>query len=350
MSRNYSMAAEISQKLAGSALAVCRHYLPAGRREGRYWIVGNVAGEPGRSLYVRLYQTDSGSIGNWVDAATGEHGDLLDLIRLNQRCAGLGEAIEEARRFLLLPPSNPLPQWSRVSSHKPSTGLSVAARRMFEAARPVPGSLGTRYLALRGITRLHGLSALRFHPRCHYRLSDDDAPDTARTFPALIASVTDLDGLQTGIHRTWLDPGGRCKAQVTSPRRALGNILGHAIRFGDSDGVLVAGEGLETMLSLREALPGMPVAAATSSSHLAAIAFPPGLVRLYVARDADAAGDAAFERLTLRAQAAAIELIGLTPRLGDFNDDLLDAGRVHLARQLLAQTHPDDRLRFERGE
>ena len=87
MSRISNRAAELSERLAQSAQAVCRHYLPAGRREGRYWMVGDVAGTPGRSLYVRLFETERGAIGNWVDAATGEHGDLVDLIRMNQRHA-----------------------------------------------------------------------------------------------------------------------------------------------------------------------------------------------------------------------------------------------------------------------
>ena len=98
-------AAELSQRLAQNVQAVCRHYLPAGRREGRYWMIGDVAGSPGRSLYVRLFETERGRIGNWVDAATGEHGDLVDLIRFNQRHTRLSETIDEAERFLALPPS-----------------------------------------------------------------------------------------------------------------------------------------------------------------------------------------------------------------------------------------------------
>jgi hypothetical protein len=50
-----SYAAEIACRLAQNAEAVCRHYLSNGRREGRYWTVGDVANTPGRSLYVRLY-------------------------------------------------------------------------------------------------------------------------------------------------------------------------------------------------------------------------------------------------------------------------------------------------------
>ena len=45
-----SQAADLAQRLARSAEAVCRYYLSNGRREGRYWIVGDVANTPGRSL------------------------------------------------------------------------------------------------------------------------------------------------------------------------------------------------------------------------------------------------------------------------------------------------------------
>jgi hypothetical protein len=100
------------------------------------------------------------------------------------------------------------------------------------------------------------------------------------------------------------------------------------------------------MLSLREVLPTMPMAAATSSAHLAAILFPQTLQRLYVARDIDAAGDAAFGILTDRTQAAGIELVSLTPELGDFNDDLRQHGANALGKRVCLQLHEQDRTRF----
>ena len=35
-------ASELAHRLAREAEAVCRHYLSNGRREGRYWLVGEV--------------------------------------------------------------------------------------------------------------------------------------------------------------------------------------------------------------------------------------------------------------------------------------------------------------------
>jgi Toprim domain len=342
-----SRAAELSERLAQNVQAVCRHYLPAGRREGRYWMVGDVAGTPGRSLYVRLFETERGAIGNWVDAATGEHGDLVDLIRLNQRHGRLSETIEEAERFLSLPPSASNEHCAAATPAVPArVGSTIAAKRLFAASKPLTGSLACAYLRSRGITRVCDLPALRFHSRCFYRPCTNDAPGTPGSFPALIAAVTDNDGVQTGTHRTWLDASSHAKAKVASPRRAVGNILGNAVRFGSADDVMIAGEGIETMLSLREVLPTMPMAAATSSAHLAAILFPPTLRRLYVARDRDAAGDAAFGILAERTQAAGIELVSLMPDLADFNDDLRQHGAGALAEQVRHQLRGQDQTRF----
>lgn len=339
-------ASELSERRAQNVQAVCRHYLPAGRREGRYWMVGDVAGAPGRSLYVRLFETERGKIGNWVDAATGEHGDLVDLIRLNQRHGRLSETIDEAEKFLSLPPSAEVDPCRRANPPPARMGSPTAARRLFAASKPLTGTLAASYLVARGITRIGDLAALRFHPRCYYRSNQDDLPGTPGSLPALIAAVTDCDGVQTGTHRTWLDPSGSAKAAVASPRRAMGNILGHAIRFGLAEDVMIAGEGIETVLSLREAVPTLPMIAATSSAHLAAIQFPPSLRRLYVARDRDKAGDGAFAVLTDRVQAAGVELVSLMPELGDFNDDLRQDGATALGTRVIAQLREADRNRF----
>ncbi|MEK6638698.1 MAG: toprim domain-containing protein [Pseudomonadota bacterium] len=340
-------ASQISHRLGQQAEAVCRHYLSQGYREGRYWLVGNAHNVPGRSLYVRLVDMEKGVAGKWTDAATGEHGDLLDIIALNQGHHQLRDTLDEARRFLSLPIAVIDPEQGRTRpKSKVAAGSPAAAKRLFAASTPVHGAVAATYLRKRGITNLVDCDALRFHPRCYYRPSKDDAHDTRTAWPALIASVTDLMGKQTGVHRTWLDPNTLTKAPVASPRRAMGNILGHAIRFGIADDLMIAGEGIETMLSLREVMPDMPLAAATSSAHLAAILFPPTLKRLYVARDNDASGHAALAALTERTKAIGIEIIALCPQLNDFNDDLRTYGHLALGSAVAPQLHAADRTRF----
>ncbi len=210
-------------------------------------------------------------------------------------------------------------------------------------SQPTVGTIVETYLHGRGITALHETGSLRFHPSCYYR-PHPDVP--TETWPAMIAAVTDLDGIITGAHRTWLDTHGHDKAPIDTPRRAMGHLLGNGVRFGTTTDVMAAGEGIETMLSLRCALPRLPMVAALSANHLAALLFPATLRRLYVARDNDAAGDAAFAALVQRAQAAGIETLSLSPALQDFNDDLRHLGLAEPRAALRVQLAPDDVPRF----
>ncbi len=337
-----SDAAELAHRLARDAEAVCRQYLSNGRREGRYWLVGDARNTPGRSMFVRLRESPKGPAGKWTDAATGEHGDLLDVIRESCGLLDFHDIADEARRFLSLPRPHPEPS-PKAARVAVQTGSPEAARRLFAISQPIARTVVETYLRNRGITALHEDGALRFHPRCYYR-PDEDAP--TETWPAMIARVTDLDDRITGAHRTWLAPTGRGKAPIDTPRRAMGDLLGNAVRFGVADDVLAAGEGIETMLSLRCVLPTLPMAAALSANHLAAILFPLTLRRLYIARDADAAGDAAATALTERAEAAGIEAIALSPRLGDFNEDLRTLGIDEIRAALRTLLAPQDVIRF----
>ena len=339
-----SPAADLARRLARNAEAVCRHYLSNGRRQGRYWTVGDVRNTPGRSMFVRLSGPDSGrgAAGHWTDAASAEHGDLLDVIRESCGLANFRDVAAEARRFLSLPRAESLPTAKPVLTPVPA-GSPEAARQLFAMSQPIRRTLVETYLCNRGIKAVHHAAALRFHPRCYYR-EDDGSP--TETWPAMIAAVTDLADRITGAHRTWLSPDGLGKAPVTTPRRAMGGLLGHAVRFGAADDVLAVGEGIETMLSLRYALPFMPMAAALSANHLAALLLPPTLRRLYIARDADAAGDMAFATLTERAEAAGIEALALSPGRDDFNEDLRAFGVDAVQAALRIQLAPQDVVRF----
>ncbi len=149
-----------------------------------------------------------------------------------------------------------------------------------------------------------------------------------------------------GLHRTWLAPDGQGKARVETQRRAMGHLLGNAVRLTPHDDILVVGEGIETMLSLREAAPGLPARSALSAAHLGAVLLPEGVQRLYIAIDRDPAGQRAAERLSARATEVGISVRVLEPRLGDFNDDLRASGKEALRQQLAEQIWPEDRHRL----
>ncbi|MBR1278286.1 toprim domain-containing protein [Bradyrhizobium sp. AUGA SZCCT0283] len=340
-------ARELALRLAREAEAVCRYYLSNGRRAGRYWLVGDVKNTPGRSMFVRLEGSKSGrgAAGKWTDAATGEHGDLLDVIRETCGLADFYDVATEARRFLSLP--RPEPD-SAARSRLAPAGSTESARRLFAMSHPVPGTLVETYLRTRGITALPQTTSLRFHPRCYYR---PDKHSPTETWPAMITAVTDLGGTITGVHRTYLAPSelgssGNGKAPIDTPRRAMGHLLGNAVRFGAVDDVAAAGEGIETMLSLLCAMPEMPMLAALSAAHLAAILFPRTLRRLYIVRDDDPAGDGAMAELVDRTRTAGIEAVALSPCCDDFNDDLRRFGVTALRGALRGQVVSGDVTRF----
>ena len=336
-------ATDLAQRLGRQAEAVCRFYLSNGRKQGNYWQVGDVRNTAGRSMFVRLHDSAKGVAGKWSDPATGEHGDLLDVIRESLGLSDFADVAEEARRFLSLPHPEPEPVTFRARTPPVHSGSSEAAHRLWRMTQPITGSVAEAYLRKRGITDLRGAANLRFHPNCYWR-PEGDGP--TETWPAMIAAVTDLNGKVTGAHRTWLARDGSAKAPIDPPRKAMGDLLGNAVRFGEAQDVMAAGEGIETILSLRQAMPQMPLVSALSAGHLAAILFPADLRRLYIVRDNDPAGDGARDSLVDRARGDGIEAITLSPMLGDFNEDLVMRGLAALRAEVRVQLAPEDVGRF----
>ena len=319
-------ATAVAAALGARAEEVCRRYLPHGRKHGRYWTAGDIRGARGRSLFVRL--APPGVPGKWTDAATGEHGDLLDLIRIASGAGSLRIALAEARAFLSLPPAT-------VDGSSDSYDRTEAARRLWQRCRTIDGTHAEAYLRARGIDRCR-FPALRFHPALFHRDGGG-----VRRLPALVAAVTGADGERPdraaikGVHRTWLDPKLPAKAPVARPRKALGRVHGLAVRFGHpAPPTLLVGEGIETVLSIVTALPDTVAAAALSAGSLGAFAPPPGVRRLVVASDNDPDGQRAAERLARRCARAGIAAHVLVPQGADFNDDLLALGSAALAARL----------------
>ena len=326
--------------LAERAEAVCRHYLPHGRRQGRYWVAGDLDGARGRSLYVRL--APPGTPGKWTDAAEGTHGDLLDIVRHRTGAPTLRAALAEARTFLALPAA-------RATASDAPYDAAQAARRLWRRCRAIDGTHAERYLLARGLARCR-FAALRFHPELRYR----EGSSVIR-LPALVAAVTANAGEHpgpgerpghaaiTGVQRTWLDPRSPARADVAAPRKALGRVYGHAVRFGRPADVLLVGEGIETVLSVVTAVPEIAAAAALSAGSLGAFAPPPGVARLVIARDNDPEGERAAERLARRCARAGVAALVIVPEGGDFNDDLVALGRGALVARIAPL------FRFARG-
>ncbi|MGL4525425.1 MAG: DUF7146 domain-containing protein [Aestuariivirga sp.] len=344
-SRAGSPARDLSVQLADRVEAVCRHYLSNGRRSGGYWIVGDTGNAKGRSLFVRLTgpATGKGARGRWQDSATDQFGDLLDLIAAREGYRSLSETLAEARRFLGMPERVHDDGYARDQHQKPRTDTSFIAHRIWSEGLPLAGTLAERYLKARSLEPPYSAN-LRFHPGLEYRCY---RTGEITYHPALLAAVRDASGGLRGIQRTWLAPEGG-KAPLDDPRRSLGHLHGHGVwlRHGDSlrnggsrhhSGILLIGEGVETVLSLRNVIsstapdaglaPFVELVAALSASHLAGFILPSRVRHLIVARDNDPAGIRAARTLAARATDLGISVTILRPVLKDFNADLRQLGR-----------------------
>jgi hypothetical protein len=333
----HSPAADIARRLAEDAEAVCRHYLSNGRKQGRYWIVGDVQNTPGRSLYVRLSGPTSGpgAAGKWTDSATGQHGDLLDLIALNMGITTLKETLEEARRFLK-------PAADGLAPRRQSASLSRLTQGRAAALGHGPADVGHLGRTLSRRTRPHRAGPSRQSPVSPELLLLARGSRADRPARDLARPARQGDGPRRTAHRPapHLARSRHCRTRPRSVHRARPWAISSAMVFASENRSACwrQAKGWRRCSPCILALPKLPVVAALSANHLAALQLPADLRRLYIAVDADPAGLSAADQLAQRAMGAGIDAIHLSPHLGDFNDDLRANGRDEVARASASAT------------
>jgi hypothetical protein len=280
--------------------ALVPELLPLGKRHGSEWVEASSArGGLGDSLSVKMMGARAGI---WGHFATGQRGDLLDLIAY-VRCGGdKSAAIRWAKDWLghgvagggIADPAA-LARARKARERREQTEASDRARRSAHAAamwlsapKVKPDDVVDRYLAGRGI----GLLQLGLVPGCLHagqRIHHPDGSD----WPAMLACVLDPDGKQVATHRTWLTEDGR-KAPVDADlppakRRAkmvLGSYQGGYIPLWKGEhrqtlralpeGVPVyVSEGIEDGLSAARLLPKARIIAAISLSNMLGLWLPP---------------------------------------------------------------------------
>ena len=194
-----------------------------------------------------------------------------------------------------------------------------AARRVWDATRPLAGTIAERYLHARGVGHVAVAPSLRFSPALTH-------PKAPGRFPCLVAGVQDVHGGFLAVHRIYLDREGAGKANVEPARASLGSTAGGAVRLGEPEhGRLLVGEGIETTAAAM-ALFDLPGWAAIATSGLTAIELPEHVRDVVIAadKDFDGAGQLAAAALTERLEAEGREVeIQLPPFIGDWNDVLL---------------------------
>lgn len=315
---------------------------------------------------------DGDKAGRWNDYATGEHGDLIDLIRLSLGCA-MQDALREARSYLGLRHDNPEDAARRKAAAERSLRLAEEARAKGreQAERRRKGAVAlwlsgqeriqstpveyylrdTRGIDLAQLGRQPG--ALRYHPAVRYKHLDRETGEVWDCeMPAMLAIVNDGQGRSIACHRTWLSmhPSGRWdKAPVPKPKKVLGDYAGGSIHLWR--GILPGGkrgkpladapagshvyitEGIEDALSAVILLPEARVIAGISLSNFGGVQLPDTISTVTLIADRDPGADA--QRALARA-IATHQRAGREVRIWQNRDggkDLNDALRARLQQQ-----------------
>lgn len=326
--------------LAARAPQLALELLPGGHREGTEWVCPSQASPFGCSVSVHLTGARAGV---WAAWAAGEAGDIPDLIAATKFSGYKGGALRWSRQWLGCDSDTPRAA-DRQPRHvqlpaRPDAGemarSRAAARLYFEAQASIAGTFAERYLRGRAID----LTALGRQPRALSFAIGLWNGESKRTWPALIAAISDPEGRITAVHRTWLaekPDGGAGKAPLENPKMTLGPYRGGCIRLwrGASgkplkDAVpgetVLIGEGLEDCLTAAIAAPEYRVLCAVSLSNLAAIVLPSAISAVTILSQNDPPGSPAAKTLAkaiaaLHRQGRYVKLARPPSRFKDLNE------------------------------
>ena len=103
---------ELSKKLGDHASGICQELYPDGKIESGCYKVGSISGEKGRSMSVYLHGEQAGK---YMDFATGEGGDMLDLIQFAMGLS-LVDAMDWAKKRFNIRDGAPAKKFSGVKN------------------------------------------------------------------------------------------------------------------------------------------------------------------------------------------------------------------------------------------
>jgi hypothetical protein len=326
---------EIKSELLKRLDSVIDRYAPrtngSYKDRGRYYTLNPWrADDSVGSFYI--YTRNHPKEGQWRDHATGEYGDVIDLIRHATRTDERG-AFREARAFLGWDTFDPeVQRRAKEQAQRNKERARELARRDREKAErrrkaahalwlsgqeQIAGTPVEDYLKYARRIDLASLGrqprALRFHPACRYQHMDKATGEVIEAeLPAMVAIVINGKGDPIACHRTYLarDPMGRWrKADAVgvipagTAKKVLGNYAGGFIPLWSGKGPrggkgvsivkappgthVFAAEGIEDGLSGAVLLPDRRFVAAISLSNLANIDLPKTVDSLTLIGDQD---------------------------------------------------------------
>lgn len=188
-----------------------------------------------------------------------------------------------------------------------SKTTSAYARRLWRSAIGVPGTIGENFLRERGLPTTPPAS-IRFLPSYRY---DKNHPRSA--LPCLIAAAQAPTREIVGVQLTFLHPGGRRKADVEYPRRAIGPLGASMLRLAPVGASLGLAEGFEKAWAA-QLLFGEPVWATLGADRFGVVNWPNDVKRLTIYADNDEPGlkaaresRAAYPEIAIRILYCAVE-------------------------------------------
>lgn len=199
----------------------------------------------------------------------------------------------------------------------------AALRSLWAQTAPVRrGDLVATYLGSRGLEEVACSPALRFGRAVN------DGEGGVR--PCMVAVVAGPDGKPATLHRTFLRPDGRGKAETAAPRKLMPGSLpeGCAVRLAEPRPMMGVAEGIETALAA-SLLFRVPVWATINATMMERWEPPAGVTEVCIFADADAnyhGQKAAYALAHKLARQGIAATVSLPSEAGeDWNDVLLGA-------------------------
>lgn len=228
------------------------------------------------------------------------------------------EVLDDLARRGLIAPDGRLPGGAADRDAPPVLSARVrveVARRLWDEARPLAGTLSERHLARRGVAAPTG--GLRHHPGVAAAIYADAGPRR----PVLLAGIECAAGELVGVEVTYLAPNGE-RARLPTPRKTVGlSPSGAAVRLWPSGPRLLVGEGVFSCLSAARRF-GLPAWALLSARSLRRWRAPSGVTSVLIAADRGRPGEAAAADLAdgLSAQGVRAEIALPPPPWQDWNE------------------------------
>ncbi len=195
-----------------------------------------------------------------------------------------------------------------------------AALEIWRESRPAAGTLVERYLRRRGIT-LPVPPSIRYHPGLRHKA-------TGLILPVMVAAVQAPDRRVCAIHRTFLNEYGG-KANVLTPKMALGPLGAGAVRLAKAGPLLGLAEGIEDALAAMQ-LCELPCWAVLGGARLARVDLPSEVREVHIFADGDDPGKEAAEKAVRRFRRDGLKARAFLPPNGakDMNEALIAEGRT----------------------